>query len=90
MGKDEIKDMMLKEGLLYGIFSIGFGSIVGVILHIILYRAVKYDKVVQWFFPWKSILEVFLATMIICAMASIRPLKRLLSISIIDSIRTVD
>ena len=90
MGKDEIKDMILKEGLLYGIFSIGFGSIVGVILHIILYRAVKYDKAIQWFFPWKSILEVFLVTIIMCTIVVIRPLKRLLSISIINSIRTID
>ncbi len=90
MGKDEIKDMILKEGLLYGIFSIGSGSIVGVILHIILYRAVKYDKAIQWFFPWKSILEVFLVTIIMCTIVVIRPLKRLLSISIINSIRTID
>lgn len=90
MGKDEIGSMILKEGLLYGIFSTTLGSIVGVVLHIILYKALKGDKAIQWFFPWKSILEVFLVSMVICVLASIGPLRRLLSTSVIDSIRKVE
>ncbi|MBW9159404.1 MULTISPECIES: ABC transporter permease [Clostridium] len=90
MGKDEISSMILKEGLLYGVFSSILGSIMGFVLHVILYNAIKYDMAVQWFFPWKSILEVFLASMFMCVLASIGPLKRLLSTSIIDSIRNVD
>ncbi|MGH4121775.1 MAG: ABC transporter permease [Clostridium sp.] len=90
MGNDEIRSMILKEGLLYGVFSSILGSIMGVVLHIILYNAIKYDKAVQWFFPWKSILQVFLVSMVMCILASVGPLKRLLSTSIIDSIRNVD
>jgi putative ABC transport system permease protein len=90
MGNDEIRSMILKEGLLYGVFSTILGSIMGVLLHILLYKVLKCDKAVQWFFPWKSILEVFLASMVICVLASIGPLKRLLSTSIIESIRNVE
>ena len=90
MGKDEIRSMILKEGLLYGVFSSILGSIMGVVLHIILYNAIKYDMAVQWFFPWKSILEIFLVSMLMCILASIGHLKRLPSTSIIDSIRDVD
>lgn len=90
MGKDEIRSMILKEGLLYGVFSSILGSIMGVVLHTILYNAIKYDMAVQWFFPWKSILEVFLVSMVICVLASIGPLKRLLSTSIIESIKNVE
>ena len=90
MGKDEIRSMILKEGLLYGVFSYILGSIMGIVLHTILYNAIKYDMAVQWFFPWKSILEIFLVSMVICVLASIGPLKRLLSTSIIESIRNVE
>ncbi|MPN47241.1 hypothetical protein SDC9_194842 [bioreactor metagenome] len=90
MGNDEIRAMILKEGLLYGIFSTLIGSSLGVLIHSCLYKVLKYDKAIKWFFPWKSILEVFIVSMIICILASIGPLKRLLFQSIIDSIRTVE
>lgn len=90
MGKDEIRAMILKEGLLYSVFSTVLGSILGIILHSGLYELLKYERAVQWFFPWKSILEVFTISMIICILASIGPIKKLLSQSIIDSIRTVE
>lgn len=90
MGNDEIRAMILKEGLLYGIFSTLIGSSLGILIHGGLYKVLKYDKAIKWFFPWKSILEVFIVSMIICILASIGPLKRLLFQSIIDSIRTVE
>lgn len=50
----------------------------------------RYMRDMKCFFPWKSIFEVFVISMIICILASIGPIKKLLSQSIIDSIRTVE
>ena len=50
----------------------------------------RYMRDMKWFFPWKGIFEVFVIYAIICILASIGPNKKLLSQSIIDSIRTVE
>lgn len=90
MDNTGVRAMILKEGLLYGLISAILGCIFGFALFLIVYWFFRKDPMSYWFLSNGAMIGGFIGSIVIAILASIGPLRRLLSDSVIDSIRTVE
>ncbi|MDF2547581.1 MAG: permease [Anaerosolibacter sp.] len=86
MTMDQMKGMVITEGILYGIIGTFWGSIVGTGLSYLLYRfAIEIEGMI-WIFPTNPILIAGVGTIIITLLSTLVPLKRVARMNIIESI----
>ncbi|NEU06650.1 ABC transporter permease [Clostridium senegalense] len=92
IGNKGVKEMILKEGFFYGIFSGVSGSILGTIVSFFMYSIIKkhINATVSWNIPIISIMVAIVVSLIICLLASLLPLRTLFKDSIIQSIRDIE
>lgn len=90
MSGRQLRHMILKEGIIYSLYSSFWGSLLGIASTYAVYRYVSAElpsMITQWQFPAQSVAFAFLGTLLIVGLASYWPMRRLNRISIVDSIR---
>lgn len=92
LGNDEVRKIIIHEGLLYGIASGGIGITLGTILTYLIYivGAQIISQGLVWKFPTVTIVITYLTVIIICLISSMIPSRSLYKSSIIDSIRSTE
>ncbi|MBZ9685004.1 FtsX-like permease family protein [Clostridium estertheticum] len=88
-GNDEVKKMIIIEGMLYGFTAAFWGTAVGTILTYLLYLITRKNltKGMTWSVPLLTIIVTFLVTIVICLLASINASRKVFSSSIVESIK---
>lgn len=88
----QVKNMILSEGLFYGVASGGLGCILGTILSFILYTLTKSSlgAAAVWIFPIKMIVLVMVVIIVVCTVASLLPTRNIFKESIVDSIKSIE
>ncbi|WP_061995691.1 ABC transporter permease [Clostridium sp. ATCC 25772] len=92
IGNKGVKEMILKEGLFYGIVSGLSGSILGTILVYILFDIVKKseNQIIAFHIPIVSIVLSLIISITVCAISALLPLRKVFKDSIIDSLRSIE
>ncbi|GAA0115197.1 ABC transporter permease [Clostridium senegalense] len=92
IGNKGVKEMILKEGLFYGIASGLSGSILGTILVYVLCYIVKRssNKIIAFHIPIVSIVLSLIISITVCAISALLPLRKVFKDSIIDSLRSIE
>ncbi|MBE6060987.1 MAG: ABC transporter permease [Clostridium sulfidigenes] len=86
-GIDEVKQMIMVEGVLYGVVSSVLGSILGSLLTYFIYVIFK---TFTWNFPIITIIVISLSTITVTTLSSVISSRQLFKSSIVDSIRSVE
>lgn len=91
-GNDEVKQMIIGEGLFYGLASSFFGTAIGIILTYLLFLISRkvLTQGMTWNFPIVTILVVFIVSNAVCILASANASKKLFTASIVESIRAIE
>jgi len=92
LGNDEVRKIIIHEGVLYGIASGGIGITLGTILIYLIYivGAQIISQGLVWKFPIVTIVITYITVIIICLISSMIPSRSLYKSSIIDSIRSTE
>lgn len=92
LGNDEVRKIIIHEGLLYGIASGGIGITLGIILTYLIYIAGNQliGQGLVWKLPIVTIVITYVTVVIICLISSMIPSRSLFKSSIVDSIRAVE
>ena len=85
-----IRQMILKEGVLYGLYGAFYGGIVGSLLSYEVSSPMRKIIDFKWNIPWNLILVSGLAAIFIGLISVIKPLARIKRENIIDVIRQED
>ncbi|AGY77069.1 ABC transporter permease [Clostridium autoethanogenum] len=85
-----IRQMILKEGVLYGLYGALYGGIVGSLLSYSVSSPMRKIIDFKWNIPWNLILVSGLAAIFIGLISVIKPLARIKRENIIDVIRQED
>lgn len=85
-----IRQMVLKEGVLYGLYGAFYGGIVGSLLSYFLSSPMRKMMDFKWSIPWNLILISASAAILIGLISVIKPLARIKKENIIDVIRQED
>ncbi|QXE20074.1 FtsX-like permease family protein [Clostridium sp. 001] len=85
-----IRQMILKEGVLYGLYGAFYGGIVGSLLSYAVSSPMRKIIDFKWNIPWNLILVSGLAAIFIGLISVIKPLARIKRENIIDVIRQED
>lgn len=91
-GNDEVKKMIITEGLFYGLNSSIWGAGLGTVLSYLLFLISRKILMVGmvWKFPIITVVMIFVATTSICLLASVNASKRVFSSSIVESVRILE
>ncbi|MEW9095159.1 MAG: FtsX-like permease family protein [Clostridiaceae bacterium] len=88
---EDLRNIIKLEGAFYGIISGVLGSILGILLSYVLFIIMKNELTyLEWYVPWLSVIINLIANVCLGISATLLPLKRISSMNIIDSIRTID
>lgn len=91
MTMSQLKKMIRFEGVLYGLVSAFWGSIIGTGLSFILYKIMgNYLEYLTWSLPWEVIILACSGSIVMGLLATIIPMKRLANLSVVDSIQTIE
>jgi putative ABC transport system permease protein len=91
MTNSQIKKMVRIEGLYYGLISSFWGIIAASVLSYMLFQLVKSNMTyLEWSIPWKAMLLACAGSILLGIGATVLPVRRISSMSIIESIRIID
>jgi putative ABC transport system permease protein len=91
MTDQQLKRMILLEGFMYGLISSLVGSVLGGILSYFAYLFIQTNiHDTSWSLDWPSMLIASVTSMIIGVLSTLFPLRRIRSLNVVESIRTVD
>lgn len=91
MSHRQLAGNMALEGLLHGIISSLWGSLIGIGITYLIYRIIDISQGnLSWQLPWLSILIATLLNITVCILATLAPLRRIGKLDIIEGIRTLD
>jgi putative ABC transport system permease protein len=89
MTDQQLKQMILMEGFMYGVISSLVGSVLGGILSYFAYLFIQTNiHDITWSIDWLSMLIASAASIIIGILSAIFPLKRIRSLDLVESIHT--
>lgn len=88
--KPQLREMIFKEGLLYGVIGSLFGSLIGIGLIYIIYYFARRILYIEFRIDYLSILFTSVTTIILCITATLIPIKKVTSASVIESIGAVE
>ena len=88
----QLRYMTLMEGFFYGLIAVLWGSVFGIALAYILYLLIKGQMTYlsSWTLPWQAVILSWIGSVLIGVLSTFAPLKRMTSINIIDSIRSIE
>jgi ABC-type antimicrobial peptide transport system permease subunit len=91
-GKDEVRKMVITEGMFYGINSSIWGTGLGTILSYLLFRVARraLGASMTWSLPASNMLIMFAAALILCILASMNATRKVFSSGIVESIRVLE
>lgn len=91
MTGDQLKKMTRMEGFYYGLFSSGWGTVIGTILAFLLLQISSNEGPVGWTgLPLQGILLAAAGSILVSVLATISPIRRIAELTIIDSLRGVE
>lgn len=92
LGNDEVIEMILIEGILYGLASSFTGTALGSFFTYLFYLPARksFMEDMTWRFPFLSIAGIFIVVVAITVLASRTGAKRLFSSGVVDSIKAVE
>ncbi|WP_243108598.1 ABC transporter permease [Clostridium rectalis] len=82
-----IRSMILKEGVLYGLYGAVYGSIIGTILSYMIASPMRELLEFKWPIPWMSIFIATTTSIFIGVIAIIKPLNKIKKENIVEVIR---
>jgi ABC-type antimicrobial peptide transport system permease subunit len=88
--KLQLREMIFKEGLLYGVIGSLFGSVMGIGLIYVIYSFGRKLLYVEFQINYLSIIFASTVTIILCITATLIPIKRVTAASVIESIGAVE
>lgn len=91
MTQNGIKKLVCMEGVLYGIISALYGSIIGSGLSYFLFKIVEKNMIeFQWSIPWEHIITAVVGAVLIALVSGYIPLKRINEGVIVENMRSVE
>ncbi|MGL4740205.1 MAG: ABC transporter permease [Sarcina sp.] len=87
MSKKDVRNMIIKEGLLYGIISAIYSIIIGTIINYLLYKEMLAITIFDFIIHWEIIFVIILIAIIVGVLSSIAPLKKLNKGNIITDLK---
>ncbi|MCR3759543.1 ABC transporter permease [Clostridium felsineum] len=87
MSISDLKKMLLKEGILYGIYGTIYGMIFSSGLYYIIYKSILKTETVIWYMYAKEVIVSVISVIIIIFVSMIFPLKRIEKMNIIENMR---
>ncbi|MEK5489301.1 ABC transporter permease [Paenibacillus sp. FSL R7-0297] len=87
MTQNEVKKMIILEGVFYGLFASLIGILLGTVLNYGLHVLFAGILDTAWVYPWVSIGIAFAGAMITSLVATIWPMYRLNRVNIVDGLR---
>lgn len=92
LSKNQVKKIIIKEGIIYGVVSGIISIILALIISIIIANKSKqlFQQEIIWSFPFINIISTFISVIIIITMIARITSKTLYKDSIVESIRSID
>ncbi|WP_202710095.1 ABC transporter permease, partial [Sporosalibacterium faouarense] len=90
MTNQQLRKVLTKEGLFYGLISSGIGSIVGIALICLVYYSARRGIDLELEFDYISIISACLITTILTVLSTLLPLRKAISLNVVESIRAID
>ncbi|MEG0308259.1 MAG: FtsX-like permease family protein [Clostridium sp.] len=92
LSEKQVKKIIRREGVIYGVVSGGVAAVLGTIISIIIASKSKvlFGQEITWTLPIINIAGTFIVTILITILSSVLPSRSLFNSSIIESIRDVD
>lgn len=92
MTKSQLRTMIIKEGMIYGFVGSVLGSLLGVFLSFLIYKAAS-GEVFQnmlWEVHYGTIALVFIVSMVVTTITALIPLRRTTSTNVVEAIRGIE
>lgn len=77
MTHEAVKKMILLEGLLYGLASAIYGTIIGTAIYYIVFKTLAGVSEIAWTVPWKDISIVILGSVLITSIWSLLSMRKI-------------
>lgn len=92
MTKPQLKQMIIKEGLIYGIVGSILGAIPGTLLTYIIFKFTNGTIFtdIKWVIEYGAIALVFIVTSILTIIATLIPLRRATSMNVVEAVRAIE
>jgi len=90
MSNGEYKLILVKEAVIYGLVSGTTGVVLGLIIYSMGLRIFRKVAYLKWSIDLWIIAVVYILSIFICILASLPPLKRIMTFSVVEDIRSVD
>lgn len=90
MSNREYKLILVKEAVIYGLVSGTTGVVLGLIIYSMGLRIFRKAAYLKWSIDLWVIRVVYILSIFICILASLPPLKRIMTSSVVEDIRSVD
>lgn len=88
---EQLKKMIILEGILYGVVSAFWGTLIGSVLARLLYPIMQEEMgYLTWSIPWIPILIAGVSCVALGIIATLSPIRRISKMNIVDSIRTIE
>jgi putative ABC transport system permease protein len=88
MTQQAVNKMILLEGVLYGLMSALYGTVIGTIIYYIVFKALSGIEEITWAIPWQNILIAAAGSVLITLIWSLIPMRKINSKTITDDLRT--
>lgn len=90
LSQGEYKIIIIKEAIIYGIVSATIGVTLGLLIYSLGLKIFSKVPFLVWSIDLWTIIITYLLSIIICILASLPPMRRIMTSSIIEDIRTID
>lgn len=92
MTREQLRIMIIKEGMIYGFAGSVLGSLLGVFLSFLIYKAANGNMLqnMLWEVHYGMIMVVFLISMTVTTITTLIPLRRATITNIVESIRGIE
>lgn len=90
LSNGEYKTIIIKEAIIYGIISATIGITLGLLVYSLGLKIFSKVAFLVWSIDLWTIVLTYMVSIIICVLASLPPMRRIMTSSIIEDLRTVD
>ncbi len=90
MSTSQMRGMVRIESVLYGLWAVAGGGVVGVALTRMMFNSVMQLQAIAWQPPWGSLAVSLVMVVSITLLSAAVPMRRISEMNIVESIRTVE
>jgi len=90
LSQGEYKTIIIKEAIIYGIVSAAIGVTLGLLIYSLGLKIFSKVPFLVWSIDIWTIVITYFLSIIICILASLPPMRRIMTSSIIEDLRTID